>query len=412
MFLLIANTANPFFYLSLELLSASFILLLVLWYFKDGEKSVLNRHFYIYIAIIVLLQILQSLSYGLFPIKTFLGEYLRIAFAVFAIKILGQAFFEYFVKFVILFAAISLCFYIPSIVFKGFAPFMIKNIAKYTTAPFVPNFESYSNKESIILFNFGQTDLYRNSGFYWEPGAHGGFLIIALFLNMFYRGLGLFTKSSILLLVAILTTLSTTAYLAVFILIIYTMKDFLLKRPLLSVFLFAALLSTSLLLYNKLDFLNAKINKQIEKSENGVPGESRFKSFLADVRILSEHPIIGTGRNIEMKFGKKFYNLGLESIHRNNGVGLLLATYGIFFFLLFFDWIWLSFRKMTGDGQTAALGVLLVLVMGFSEDYFFKVFFIALPLYGCVSFIKNGDEKRLPYKKMQLANEVLPTTIA
>ena len=64
MFLLIANSANPFFYLSIEMLSASFVILLALWFFKGGESPSLNRYFYIYIFFIIGLQLAQSVVYG------------------------------------------------------------------------------------------------------------------------------------------------------------------------------------------------------------------------------------------------------------------------------------------------------------------------------------------------------------
>lgn len=412
MFLLVGNTANPFFYLSVEMLAASFLVLVVLWYLKDGQKSKLNGYFYAYAILIVSLQFIQSFVYELFPLKTFLGEYLRIAFALLALKTLGDAYIDTFIKFVLLFAAISLVFYVPSIVIKGFAPFMIKNVARITMAPFVPSTDMYLGRESIILFNFNQIELYRNSGFYWEPGSHGGFLIMALFLNLFYRGETLLKKSSILLLVTILTTLSTTTYLALFVLVIFSLKDYLLRRPVISLSLLAVIIAGAFVMYNKLDFLNNKINKQLEYSNKGVPGESRFNSFLADLRILSEHPIIGTGRNIEMKFGKKFYNLGASQVHRNNGIGVLLATYGVFFFALYFYLMWVSFCKILGNRRTAAFGVLMVVLIGFSEDYFFKVFFISLVLYCGLTWVAAGEKSLGAYRKLQLGGKRISNTIA
>lgn len=412
MFLLLGNTANPFFYLSVEMLSVSFVLLLFLWALKNGEKSKLNRYFYIYAIFILSLQTIQTFVYELFPLKTFLGEYLRIAFALVALKILADSYVDSFIKFVLFFAAISLIFYVPSIVIKGFAPFMIKNVARFTTAPFVSSSDMYLGRESIVLFNFNQIDLYRNSGFYWEPGSHGGFLILALFLNVFYKGQSLLKKNSLLLVITILTTLSTTTYLALFILVIFSLRDFLLRRPAISLALLVCIISAALVLYNKLDFLNNKINKQLEYSNKGVPGESRFNSFLADLRILSEHPVIGTGRNIEMKFGKKFYNLGATQVHRNNGVGVLLATYGIFFFALYFYLMWISLCKILDSGKAAAVGVILVLLLGFSEDYFFKVYFISLVLYCGISLAPEDSRSQSWHKKLQLGGKRISNTIA
>ena len=100
MFLLIGNTANPFFYQSVEMLFASFMVLLVLWFLKEGTDTRLNKLFWIYVIVLTFLQVSQTLVYHFFPLKTFLGEYLRIAFAVTALRILGKDFFDRFVKFV------------------------------------------------------------------------------------------------------------------------------------------------------------------------------------------------------------------------------------------------------------------------------------------------------------------------
>jgi len=400
MFLLIGNTANPFFYRSVGMLSISFIVLFILSYFKKGRQVRLNKYFCIYIGTLVTLQILQTLVSHIFPLKTFFGEYLRIGFAVLSITMLGQRFFDLFVRFVYVFAVISLWFFIPSLLIKGFAPFMIKHVASHTLAPFVSDEGLYTNKENIIIYNFGQLDLHRNSGFYWEPGSHGGFLLIALFLNLFYRKEALLSKYNKIFLITILTTLSTTTYLAVFFVVLVYLKEFFLKRPALSLFILLVLGASSFLLYNKLEFLNKKIDKQIEYSNKGVPGESRFNSFLADMKMMSEHPFIGTGRNIEMKFGKNFYNIDARQTHRNNGLGVLMSTYGILFFCLWLLLLYRTFYIVLLNKMNALMGVTLILIIGFSEDYFFKVFFIALVLYCGVTFVPSEIRKRS--RKLQL----------
>lgn len=381
MFLLIANTANPFFYLSVQMLSISFAALLLLLFLKKGAGFRLNGYFWLYMIVLVVLQIAQCLVYHAFPLKTFLGEYLRIAFAVVAIGILGDAFFDRFVRFVYVFAIISLCFYIPCILFRGLIP-ILENLAGHFKAPFAnAAYSMYNDSINLIIFNLNQIDLYRNSGFYWEPGTHGGFLILALFINLFYRKDLWKSRTNLIFFICILTTLSTTTYLALFFVTLVYLRDFFFKRPALSVFILLIVAGLSLVLYTKLGFLNEKINKQIEYSNKGVPGESRFNSFLADMRLMGDHELIGTGRNIEMKFGEKFYNLDSQTIHRNNGVGVLLSTYGILFFILFF---WLSgrtFYRVLQNKTNAWMAVLLLLIIGFSEDYFFKSFFIAIPLY-------------------------------
>jgi O-antigen ligase/polysaccharide polymerase Wzy-like membrane protein len=407
MFLLIANTANASFYLSLQMLSISFAVLLILMLLKKGTHFQLNSYFWLFIITLVVLQIVQSLVYHAFPIKTFLGEYLRIIFAVLAIRILGDAFFERFVRFVYVFAVISLCFYIPCLLFKGLIPILTHLAEHFKTPSANPDEDFYNNAVSLIVFNLNQIDLHRNSGFYWEPGTHGGFLVMALFVNLFYRREIWKSRYNIVFFICILTTLSTTTYLALFFIILVYLRNFFFKRPALSAFILLAIVGLSLVLYNKLDFLNNKINKQIEYSNKGVPGESRFNSLLVDMKQMSEHPLIGTGRNKEMKFGKNFYNLKREAIHRNNGVGVLLSTYGIFFFILFFYLVWKTYYNLLQDKTNAWMAVLLLVIIGFSEDYFFKTFFIALALYCGITIIPLNKGRIGRSRKMKLGKNTL-----
>jgi hypothetical protein len=409
MFLLIGNTANPFFYESIEMLGISFIILLGCWLLKQEDHTRLNSYFWLYLGILTVLQTSQTLVYHVLPIKTFLGEYLRIAFAVLSIRILGHRFFDMFVRFVYVFAVISLFFYIPCVLIKPLAHFLIDHVAKYTQCPFhrAETGTLYEAPYNMIIFNLGQITFNRNSGFYWEPGTHGGFLCLALFINLFYRKEKLTSKMSIVFMVTILTTLSTTTYLALFFVIVAYLKNFIIRRPLISFFLLIFVATIGFLAFTRLDFLSSKIDQQIAKSGSRKTGESRFSSLNADIRSLQEHPLVGTGRNVEMHFGKNFYNADLREIHRNNGIGVLLATYGIFFFFFFLYMNWRSFYLLLKSRTNAWLLLILVFIIGFSEDYFFKAFFISLALYGGITMVPDNKPILLRSRKMQLGKNTL-----
>jgi hypothetical protein len=410
MFLLIGNTANPFFYESIEMLVISFVILLGCWFLKEGEEDTrLNGYFWLYLIVLTVLQASQTLVYHVFPIKTFLGEYLRIAFAVLAIRILGRQFFDQFVRFVYVFAVISLFFYVPCVLIKPLTHFLIDHVAKYTQCPFhrAATGELYEAPYNLIIFNLGQITLNRNSGFYWEPGTHGGFLCLALFINLFYRKDRLTSRFNIVFIITILTTVSTTTYLALFFVIVAYLKNYIIRKPLISLALLIFVGTMGFLAFTKLDFLSSKIDEQIAKSGSRKTGESRFSSFFADLRALEEHPFIGTGRNVEMRFGKNFYNADLRELHRNNGIGVLLSTYGIFFFFFFFYLNWRSFYRLLGSRVNAWSLLILVGIIAFSEDYFFKAFFISLALYCGVTMVSIDRPVVVRSRKIQLGKNTL-----
>lgn len=72
---------------------------------------------------------------------------------------------------------------------------------------------------NFIIFSItvGAHD-YANSGFTWEPGAFGCFLCITLMINFFLNRFT-FDKRSIILIIAIITTFSTTTYVALVVLL-------------------------------------------------------------------------------------------------------------------------------------------------------------------------------------------------
>ena len=68
---------------------------------------------------------------------------------------------------------------------------------------------------------------------------------------------------------------------------------------------------------------------------------------------------------------------------------------------------WLSFFRLLGNKANATMLLILVLIIGFSEDYFFKAFFISMTLYCGVTFIPQGRRIAIRSKKMQLGKNTI-----
>jgi hypothetical protein len=90
-------------------------------------------------------------------------------------------------------------------------------IYKYSTALNLTSDNLIPGYTNFIFFTFtkGFHD-YSNSGFVWEPGSFGCFLVIALMLNLFLNKFT-FDKKSNIFIFGIFTTFSTTDYLALLI---------------------------------------------------------------------------------------------------------------------------------------------------------------------------------------------------
>jgi hypothetical protein len=86
---------------------------------------------------------------------------------------------------------------------------------------------------------------------------------------------------------------------------------------------------------------------------------------------------------------------------------VLLGTYGILFFFFFFYYTWRSFYKLLDNKVNATMGLVLILIIGFSEDYFFKAFFIALALYCGVTDFPVDRVWLIRTKKLQLGRNTM-----
>jgi O-antigen ligase len=200
------------------------------------------------------------------------------------------------------------------------------------------NFIIYSYSiENDVLFE-------RNCGFAWEPGAYSCFCLIALLINVLMMN----KKKSIvntILLLALVTTRSTTGYvllfISVFLVLFFNVKSQ--AKYLLVIFMIVI----SIIVWN-LDFVGEKMSDQfnmaeIDRIETLIDWSieydttyylSRFDSFLLAMMDFSSHPIFGYGGNTSLQYSTT-QGANVVTI---SGIGTLLARYGIYGFI---GWIYL-----------------------------------------------------------------------
>ena len=173
---------------------------------------------------------------------------------------------------------------------------------------------------------------------------------------------------------------STTGYIVLFLFLIYYfwfISESRFKQvPIILIFFI------SIFLFFNSSFLGEKISNQLSYSQGDVSysDRSRFVSALVDLKDFLEDPIFGKGVNIETRYDE--YNPYWS--HRNNGVTDFAVKFGIVGFCIYFYSMFLSFRKYTSlnnfKSNYAYFFILVILLLGFSEVYFYRVFFISLSL--------------------------------
>jgi O-Antigen ligase len=180
----------------------------------------------------------------------------------------------------------------------------------------------------------------RNCGYTQEPGCFAVYLCLAIFINLFIANSDKRSRKRFLvLMIALLSTMSTTGYL-IFILIIvfYILGRELNKALLLFPVAIIALIYISTLpfmsnkiidLVNETNTMDQMIVSTIGQEEDSTP--QRFTSFMITFVDFRNNPILGLGPDND----KSWVNKIGAKIAPISGIGNLLAQFGIVGFIFF-----------------------------------------------------------------------------
>lgn len=370
-FLLIATTGMEYFYRSQNYILIGFIISSFI-FIKEGLK--IEKTFYITVMLFLVAEMFQYLMFGGFSFRTFIGTYIRLFFAYSIISIVKFNFYKYYIRVIYLLSLISLVFYVGS-----FLP-SSENFYTNVLANIVPQFFEidgfYEPRPNIVIFTFESTlfSEHRNSGPFWEPGAYGVFLTLALVINHVYQR-SFYTKENIVFIISIITTLSTTAFICLAFYYLFNNYEKI-KRNVLYSIVFISFAILFILLYERIPFLKDKIEYNIEIA--GETTSSRFGSAIADFNSFKRSPVFGLGRaGAKNDFvDNKYFEV---EHHRNNGVFNLLATYGLIITAYYFYRIYFTFRMISSgyhnSRRYAIFGYIIVMLLGFSQGIFMRPFF-------------------------------------
>lgn len=372
---LIGVSGIPFFYSA----QINILFLFVYSFFIFLKRSIpFDTRALTIMAFFYIVDILQVLIIKPFVPMTMLGTYIRLFAAFFVVSLCDKKFTAYYSTVIYHLSIISLFFYVPSVLSSGFLNFCTSKIAPLLESPFAPEVsEFYERYPSIIVYNFHEVlSEFRNSGPFWEPGAFAIFIMIALIFNLI-RDKILWSKRNIILSIALLTTLSTTGFIAFFVLIMsyYFATGNIIKN----IILMSILLPVGISLYFSLEFLSAKIEDNIAIADNDK--SSRFGSGLADFKDFLGSPIIGWGRGA-MRYGGRQFTFFTSEQHRNNGLTGLLASYGIVIFFVLLGNYYKSLKVLctaySFNKSFAFFSFIVILLLGFSQTIFQYPFFYSI----------------------------------
>ncbi|PSL06611.1 O-antigen ligase family protein [Cecembia rubra] len=366
-----------------------FLLILISYsfYMKRVFKGDLMVFLY-FMSGYLLLLFVRNYTINLLPFSSlvsdilFLFKYILLSYA-FCLALKENLFYQ-FSTVVYHLTLISLIFYTVQLLGGGDKLFSIGKIVMGFLPPMDDIPYTYSN---IIVFTYDRLHSIRNSGFAWEPGAFGCFLVFAIYFHLIQNNFKL-DKRFLILSIALATTLSTTAFVsyAVLCLFIYRQKGGSWNLGL------VALLTIITLAFIYLPFLGDKITQtykeDLEKLEDfeavksdlqyyfengGEVKLNRFSSAVFTLRHLKEKLILGVG-NTYGEIQSTVYEVPISKFNLTNSIFDFMARFGLVGLLfLLFQVGRLAFIKF-GSYEAAFYQIVIFLSLGFGEPIF------ALPL--------------------------------
>jgi hypothetical protein len=305
---------------------------------------VFNKQFYILILGYLIYFLAISIKFKEIRPTFFLNNAFLFFIAYSTVKSLKVNFFRVFESTMFFLAVTGLIMWAVQIVLGG--------DTLYSYFGKVPSIDTFSNVSgdgfNLIFYSVQPTTMSiqfnflppRNCGFAWEPGGFAVMLSLAIMINLFFFRAD--RKSRIrfwILLFALISSQSTTGYMAlVFILLFYYYN----RKPKLVLILWP-LLAVIIILIFSLPFMSDKIvslineTSQIDYMVAGSIGREeainpqRFASFMIAFRDFVNNPILGLGGvDAESWTARIGANVG-----KITGIGNLMAQYGIVGFLFF-----------------------------------------------------------------------------
>lgn len=373
----------------LEFLNITLFLFLILIAIR--RRLMLRRSAILIVFLFLLLEIIQHLLHGPYSWRTSLGTFIKLSSAYLVVQLVSKDFFHYYVKQIVVICVISFLFYFLQFN-DNIRSFLIERVAVFFDNSSSSLNAFYIRSPSILLYTFEPLSIEqgRNSGPFWEPGGFACFILLALIFSRSSLKVQ-FLRHNWILILALVSTFSTMGLLTLFILVLGTR---LFTNNTLKKLTVPILFVAGYMLFNTLDILKDKIENNIVEANFNT--SSRFGSAVADFALFSESPVVGWGRGPMRYGGESIFDFRQEH-HRNNGIFILLATYGIVGVLIYFYNVFKSLKFLNNGKNSSMVWTYftMILFIAFSQDILFK------PLFLCLVFFSA-----LQTSKLNRANEI------
>lgn len=349
MFCLLFLSGNPLMSLNTDYFIVAAVVFSTLDIMKfngAGSRNILK-----YGVPIFAIYLIQALVIPEFQIRATFFMVLKIVIGIVLITDIGSSFAKKYVDVIWVLSIISLV---------GFTLTSIYGV--------LPGIRCAKEANSQIVYTqlVGTSLINRNAGMFWEPGTFAGYLNVALLFCVYDDRLN--RKTIIPILLALITTFSTTGYIVLFCIILFYLV-FVSKAATVKNIIFTIAVGVlAIYLFNNLSFLGDKIN-----GENAEITNSRMYNYKDYKQVILDNIIIGT-------------SYVDEGVHTGNGFLSFLSEVGIVGLLYYFISLISKLSKNIPNRLVFYLTIIFIIILQ-GECFLNYPFFIALP---CLELKKSS----------------------
>lgn len=276
-------------------------------------------------------------------------------------------------------------------------------LAKASLPLFALNFFTFSGlpldvpyTKSLLLYTSFDLpkDMLRNSGMFWEPGAFAGYLVLALlFIILQNRGftLGAYKKQAIWIVLGLLTTLSTTGFLVLaLILLIYIVQNYKFGKFI----LIPVIAVGGYFAYNNLEILGEKLEDQYNEAaemDKSDVSNTRFGALNMDLQYIEDKPFTGNGLDKRTRY--RFHPWVDDGIGHGNGMSNFIVYWGIPFFLFWLICVFRFAYISTASVSTAVWFTVIMILILQGEQFLNYPLFLLFFTAPAIEFLWNDDEE-------------------
>ncbi|MDB5957082.1 hypothetical protein [Ramlibacter sp.] len=321
--------------------------------------------------------VVHLIAFGVQILPSTMSIGVRLATALLAVRVIPE-FFSRVVKVMYWLAAISLVFHLPVLLGVDMSPVVNHFSIPLSLGPL----DIHKDITGHLIVHYYRQEviegesLDRNSGMFWEPGAFAGYLVLALLLASlsYYR---LTRKQLVVIVLALLTTRSTTGYVALALLALgYTLfsgRSKLGRSFVFKVVAGCALPLTFYAVYSNTSFLEAKVAYQFSatEAENNTWEITRFGNAIYDWGYFLQRPLTGWSLSNTTRPGEEEILL-----RQGNALTGLPVRLGLPAALLVLSLILRFFRLSGAWSPLWALAVICCLLVG--EQFILYPLFLAM----------------------------------